>query len=110
MFEHLVPLPFGERWLQTIYTPRTSLDGSVIGIYALTSDITELKQTQEKLNVLAREDVLTGLANRRVFEERLGDAIARTCRIGRVIAVLYIDVDHFKAINDSGVTAQRIRC
>ena len=102
IFEQIVTLQHGERCLQTTYIPQMSPDGTVKGVYALVSDISELKETQRQLATLAREDSLTGLPNRRVFEERLQGAIARTGRSDGGIAVLYVDVDRFKAINDSG--------
>ena len=47
-----------------------------------------------------RHDPLTGLANRRLFDERLDQALARASRVGTFIAVLYLDIDCFKAVND----------
>ena len=102
VFEQLVDLPIGERWLQTTYIPQMRSDGSVGGMYALTSDISELKDVQKQLDAMAREDALTGLPNRRVFGEHLVNAIARCRRSGSVIAVLYLDIDRFKHINDTG--------
>lgn len=99
-FDQCVDLPAGRRFLQTTYLPHVTELGCVAGVYALTSDITELKATQEKLDTLARVDPLTGLANRRQFEEKLAEAMARTRRTGIALAVLYIDIDHFKSIND----------
>jgi diguanylate cyclase (GGDEF)-like protein len=49
---------------------------------------------------MATHDSLTGLANRAQFNEKLSDAIARSCRSKMVMAVLFLDIDHFKAIND----------
>lgn len=99
-FEQTLKLPIGERCLQTAYLPHFDHAGAVSGVYALTSDITELKKTQHELDRLARFDALTGLANRRQFEEKLGEAMARTRRTGHPIAVLYIDIDRFKSVND----------
>ena len=100
-FEQPITLACGIRWLQTTYLPHFDAAGSIIGIYALTSDITELKETQSRLDTLARFDPLTGLANRRQFEEKLDEAMARTRRSTIAMAVLYLDIDRFKAINDS---------
>ena len=100
-FEQPLALDGGMRCLQTSYRPHFDAAGQLAGLYALTSDITELKETQAKLETLARFDPLTGLANRRQFEERLVEAMARTRRTGNPMAVLYLDIDRFKAINDS---------
>jgi diguanylate cyclase (GGDEF)-like protein/PAS domain S-box-containing protein len=100
-FEQAVLLPIGRRCLQTTYVPHFDADGDVAGVYALTLDITELKDVQQRLDALARIDALTGLANRRAFEERLVSGMARTRRTGVPLAVLYLDIDHFKNINDS---------
>lgn len=59
-----------------------------------------LAMAVEKLDKLARTDPLTGLFNRRVFQERLGFEIRRAARTGYPLALLMADIDHFKAIND----------
>jgi diguanylate cyclase (GGDEF)-like protein/PAS domain S-box-containing protein len=64
------------------------------------SDISALKAHQRELAAQARHDSLTGLPNRRAFGERLVQAIARAQRHPQTLAVLYIDLDGFKAIND----------
>jgi diguanylate cyclase (GGDEF)-like protein/PAS domain S-box-containing protein len=88
------------RSLQSAYIPQMH-DGRVAGIYILSTDITTLKQQERQLQLQARADSLTGLPNRRAFEERFGDALARISRTGASLALLYLDVDHFKAINDT---------
>ncbi len=60
-----------------------------------------LKASQLELENLARVDSLTGLANRRQFDERLALALARSRRRGTPVALLYMDIDYFKHINDS---------
>ena len=100
-FEQSMPLPIGERVLQTIYLPQKDSEGRVLSLYCLTNDVTELKQKQLQLDALARKDTLTGLPNRRAFEERVLEAMARTRRSGDPIGVMYLDLDRFKGINDS---------
>ena len=64
-------------------------------------DTTALKMAQRKLQQLAREDVLTGLPNRLALDEVLAMAIARARRTGDAMAVMFLDVDRFKSINDN---------
>jgi diguanylate cyclase (GGDEF)-like protein/PAS domain S-box-containing protein len=64
-------------------------------------DITERKRIVEQIRHTARHDNLTGLANRSVFVEALQQAIARAQRGGEKFAVLYLDLDHFKDVNDT---------
>lgn len=89
------------RHFQSNYVPDVSEDGSVNGYYAVSFDITELKQAQAELQRLARHDPLTGVANRYYFVERLEQALARSRRSGHPVALLYLDIDHFKRINDT---------
>jgi diguanylate cyclase (GGDEF)-like protein/PAS domain S-box-containing protein len=91
----------GLRQLQTLYVPQCADDGRVQGVYALVHDVTEIKQAEQRMAELARSDALTGLPNRRCIEERLADALARARRSGAPMAVLFLDVDRFKTINDT---------
>ncbi|MET0066804.1 MAG: EAL domain-containing protein [Candidatus Thiodiazotropha sp.] len=68
---------------------------------AVFSDITSIKQTQSQLEHLAHHDSLTNLPNRLLFEDRLQHAIAQAKRQNRQLAVLFLDLDRFKNINDS---------
>ncbi len=62
--------------------------------------MTEQKDLQDKLAALATSDGLTGLANRRHFDERLAEEWARAKRDGSPLSLLLVDVDHFKKFND----------
>ncbi len=64
-------------------------------------DITDRKRVEEEMERLAMHDALTGLPNRYLLQDRLETALARCERSNRMIAVLFIDVDHFKLVNDS---------
>ena len=86
---------------QSNYIPDRDSAGQVIGFHAMTFDITELQETQARLELLARIDTLTGLANRRQFDERMAQAMGRARRTLQPMAVMYLDIDHFKSINDS---------
>lgn len=69
-----------------------------LGIFA---DISERKQSEERVHQLAYYDVLTGLANRTLFLDHLKVTLAQAGREKRGVALLFLDLDHFKAINDS---------
>lgn len=68
-----------------------------IGVF---SDISRLKTHEAELHQIAHYDVLTGVPNRRLLADRLGQAIARALRSGKPLAVCYLDLDGFKPIND----------
>jgi diguanylate cyclase (GGDEF)-like protein/PAS domain S-box-containing protein len=89
-----------QRELHITYLPDADVDGTVRGVYALCSDVTPMKQVERRLDLLAREDPLTGLPNRREFDERLAAAMARCRRVARPLALLFLDVDKFKSVND----------
>ncbi len=86
---------------QSNYIPDLDAAGSVRGFYAMTFDITEMQDTQRRLELLARVDALTGLPNRRQLDERIADAMSRNRRSTQSLAVVFLDIDHFKSINDS---------
>ncbi|MEY8878620.1 MAG: diguanylate cyclase, partial [Leptothrix sp. (in: b-proteobacteria)] len=90
-----------QRQLRSTYVPDLRSDGSVAGLYMLSLDISELKAVEAQLTLLARFDHLTGLANRMQFELTLQEALGRARRTRQFMALLYIDIDHFKSINDS---------
>ena len=75
-------------------------DPAVGGVVVNYRDITERNALEEQLRHQAFHDVLTGLANRSLFRDRLGHALARAARGASPTAVLYLDIDDFKAVND----------
>jgi diguanylate cyclase (GGDEF)-like protein/PAS domain S-box-containing protein len=89
------------RNMQTVYVPDVRADGSVAGVYGVSTDVSALKRVERQLQALARFDALTGLPNRHQFNERLDEALARAARTGDCLAVMFLDVDHFKSINDT---------
>lgn len=88
------------RHLQIVYEPDRQTDGSVAGVFGMAADVTVMKQAELRLLELAHVDALTGLPNRREFESRLQLALARARRQRQAMAVIFMDVDHFKRIND----------
>lgn len=77
----------------------TTPDGRLVT--CIVSDITERKRAAEGIAYLAYHDTLTGLPNRAMFGEHLELALARARRTGRAVAVVYLDLDDFKLINDT---------
>ena len=71
------------------------------GWVATHTDITEQRRAQAEIERLARLDALTGLVNRRIFHEELAQALATRCDEGSPVAILYVDLDRFKEINDT---------
>lgn len=86
--------------LQTISTVRDA-DGALTHYISVMTDISSLKETQTRLDFLAHHDVLTELPNRLLFSDRLHHAVERARRDDSSVALLFIDLDHFKNINDS---------
>ena len=89
------------RWVENRYTPIHDANGRLIEIEGLLIDITERKAAEDKIAQLARTDPLTGLANRTTFIERLRQLFAGAHRTSGAFALHYIDLDHFKDINDT---------
>ena len=75
--------------------------GKVGNYVAVFSDITDIKQSQERLDFLAHHDPLTGLPNRLLFNLHLNHSITLAQRDRYQMAVIFIDLDHFKTVNDS---------
>jgi diguanylate cyclase (GGDEF)-like protein/PAS domain S-box-containing protein len=100
-FEEVLRVKGNERCLATDFVPDAGTDGVVQGIYALSADVTALKATERQLTELLDSDTLTGLANRRCLGHKLPEALARSRRLGVGLALMYLDVDRFKSINDT---------
>ncbi len=89
------------RWVESRYTPIRDAAERLIEIEGLIIDVTERKAAEEKIAQLARTDPLTGLANRTTYIERLRQTFAAARRGAAGFAVLYLDIDRFKDINDT---------
>ena len=88
-------------WTHISATPILDVDHRYSGSFGMITDITEIKQAESEIHRLAYYDLLTKLPNRRLLQNRLGQAIAATARSGLYGALFFIDIDRFKALNDS---------
>ena len=88
-------------WLEVLENPIYDETGQCLGLEGIAHDITLLKQTQEQLNRLSYYDDLTGLPNRRLFTDRVKQIITLSHRQQQTMALLFLDLDRFKIINDS---------
>jgi diguanylate cyclase (GGDEF)-like protein/PAS domain S-box-containing protein len=91
----------GQRWVSIAGDPIIDTAGRFEGFRGVGSDITEIRQTQERLTHLANVDVLSGLPNRGRVRQLLGEAL-RAATVGNVpCAILFLDLDGFKPVNDT---------
>ncbi|WP_455286202.1 diguanylate cyclase domain-containing protein [Cupriavidus necator] len=87
--------------IETSFRPELSADGSeVVGVHIHVQDITQRKLETQRLARISRTDHLTQLMNRSAFEGQLQAAMARSREHGTLMALLYLDMDRFKAVND----------
>lgn len=92
----------GEEYIEWLtVTAYKDVYGKVIKYVCVFADITEIKQSQQQLSALVNHDPLTGLPNRRLITEMFGQAIKNAFRNETEFAVLFVDLDRFKTINDS---------
>ena len=100
--EHYLISKSGKKILFSFYNSLLfDSDNKCVGVLSSGMDITELKKAQESLQHQAEHDALTNLPNRILFRDRLNQAIKYGERNQTSIAILFIDLDHFKEINDS---------
>lgn len=90
-----------EDWVLTSKVPLKDRHNRVTGTMGISHNITERKQAEARIRYLAQHDALTGLPNRLVLVDRLGQAMAMAQRNRHDVAVLMLDLDRFKSVNDS---------
>ena len=89
------------RWHLTSKVPLRDATGKIYGLVGVSRDITERKQSSERLAHLAHYDSVTGLPNRVLLHDRLGQTIAQARRNNWFVGVLFLDLDRFKLVNDT---------
>ena len=93
--------PEGTRFKEVVAVPIKAADGQIRQIIHISRDVTERKEAENRIRELAYYDALTGLPNRRLFMDRLWQSMKMAQRRGKKLAVLFVDLDRFKNINDS---------
>jgi diguanylate cyclase (GGDEF)-like protein/PAS domain S-box-containing protein len=90
------------RTFEVNYIPQFDEDGAmVVGFHVMRQDITAQKREQQRLLKLSQVDALTGLTNRAGFQQKLADAMAYCRAHGAQMAIMYMDIDRFKPVNDT---------
>lgn len=93
--------PDGEpRFFEYVYAPVINNQGAVEAVSGIAHDVTHRKESEARIWRHANYDVLTNLPNRRLFMDRLSQHAAHSDRTGDPFALLFIDLDHFKEVND----------
>ena len=99
--EFRIVLPDGSaRWVATRGQCLRDAAGAAVVLTGVDMDTTERKRSEEHIQYLATHDSLTGLPNRYLIQDRVSQAVARARRSGGQLALLYLDIDRFKIIND----------
>lgn len=90
----------GEKWIQKIAKPIANESGAIVKIYGKFVDVTAQKTLEQQLRKMAYFDDLTDLPNRKMLDRHIKKALARSKRHGHSFAMMFLDLDDFKAIND----------
>jgi diguanylate cyclase (GGDEF)-like protein/PAS domain S-box-containing protein len=91
-----------ERYFEVVYIPQMDADAeTVMGFHVMRQDITAQKREKQRLLKLSQIDALTGLTNRAGFLQRLNDTMQQSREHHSMMAVMYMDIDRFKPVNDT---------
>ena len=90
-----------ETWVLTTKVPLRDRHGRIMGTMGISRDITDRKQAESRIRYMALHDALTGLPNRTLLQDLLGQSIALAGRNGKRVVVFMLDLDRFKNVNDS---------
>jgi diguanylate cyclase (GGDEF)-like protein len=88
-------------WWSLTGMAQTGANGKFAGYHGVGSDVTFEKKADERISFLAHSDALTGLLNRAHFTEMLNQNVSRLERYGAPFALMFLDLDHFKTVNDT---------
>jgi diguanylate cyclase (GGDEF)-like protein/PAS domain S-box-containing protein len=100
-FELRIRAKSGEYLVTEFKTGPLMEDGKVVGLLGVGRDVTEKRKAEATIKELAYHDSLTGLPNRALFEDRLRLALAQSQRSRQMLAVMFLDIDRFKLVNDT---------
>jgi diguanylate cyclase (GGDEF)-like protein/PAS domain S-box-containing protein len=100
IFEEILPGKTDVRTFLSTKSPLRSAEGQIIGLVGVSHEITERKQREAEIAHQATHDPLTGLANRTLFVDRLSQALCHAERLGHRVAVIDLDVDAFRIVNE----------
>jgi len=99
--DHRVIVDGEIKWLHSEANVEYNDDGIPVGLFGITHDVTERYKSEERITWLANHDPLTRLPNRNLFNKRIGELIGRNREADDITAILLLDLDHFKEVNDS---------
>jgi diguanylate cyclase (GGDEF)-like protein/PAS domain S-box-containing protein len=88
-------------WGEVLSKPEHNAQGAIIGYHGITREISERKRLEDQVRQLAFNDALTGLPNRRLLLDRLSQTMAASKRSSNYGALMFLDLDNFKSLNDS---------
>ena len=88
-------------WTEVNVVPHRDRNGTIVGYHGVARDISERKRAAERIEHMARHDTLTDLPNRALFSDRLDVALSLSKRNGTRLALMFVDLDKFKPVNDT---------
>jgi diguanylate cyclase (GGDEF)-like protein/PAS domain S-box-containing protein len=89
------------KWVSMTKAPLRDKNGVVTGLVGVARDVTLQKEAEDRVRFMAHHDMLTGLPNRTLLIDRIDEAILRARENDRALAIIFLDLDNFKAVNDT---------